>query len=323
MKNATYLDNISEHVSIIPNAYIIIQTIPYSFFKHQQHLPPPAPPAIQSTRGQPANLIPFLAILISLHRIAVSNLNAVESLKLLTTGLWVLIPVAVAIGGGLVLIVSLNLKKSLDAMVVVLKQVTIGKFGSRVKVTSNDEIGYVGDAINEMTKGLIERERMQLSLNLAKEVQQNLLPNSNLKVNGFDIAGKSVYCDETGGDYYDFISIGDDDKRVIGVVIGDVSGHGISSALLMATVRSSLRQRASLTGNIAKIITDVNRQLVKDVEDSGQFMTMFFLALDTETRQFQWVRAGRDPAILNTLDKFVDDVKFEDDITSVVIKLQD
>jgi sigma-B regulation protein RsbU (phosphoserine phosphatase) len=166
-----------------------------------------------------------------------------------------------------------------------------------VQVFSNDEIGYTGDAINEMTKGLIERERMQRSLNLAKEVQQNLLPKSNLKVNGFDIAGKSVYCDETGGDYYDFISIGDNEKQKIGVAIGDVSGHGIPSALLMATVRSSLRQRASLPGSIAKIITDVNRQLVKDVEDSGQFMTMFFLALDTATRQLEWVRAGHDPAI--------------------------
>jgi len=55
----------------------------------------------------------------------------------------------------------------------------------------------------------------------------------------------------------------------------------------MATVRSSLRQRASLPGSAAKIISDVNRQLVKDVEDSGQFMTMFLLALDTATRQLE------------------------------------
>jgi sigma-B regulation protein RsbU (phosphoserine phosphatase) len=149
-----------------------------------------------------------------------------------------------------------------------------------------------------MAKGLIERERMQLSLNLAKEVQQNLLPKENLKVNGFDISGKSVYCDETGGDYYDFISIGDNNKQVIGVAIGDVSGHGIPSALLMASVRSSLRQRASLPGTIAKIISDVNRQLVKDVEDSGQFMTMFFLTLDTASRQLEWVRAGHDPGFV-------------------------
>jgi sigma-B regulation protein RsbU (phosphoserine phosphatase) len=140
-----------------------------------------------------------------------------------------------------------------------------------VQVLSNDEIGYTGDAINAMTKGLIEREKMQLSLNLAKEVQQNLLPNGNLNVDGFDIAGKSVYCDETGGDYYDFIIIDDTDEPKICVAIGDVSGHGIPSALLMAAVRSSLRQRTSLPGSTAEIISDVNRQLVKEVEDSGQF----------------------------------------------------
>jgi sigma-B regulation protein RsbU (phosphoserine phosphatase) len=293
-----------------------------------------------------------------------------------------------------------------ENMLSVVNKIKEGNLQTRATVVSNDEIGVLGDAINEMAKGLIERERMQLSLNLAKEVQQNLLPKKNLKVNGFDIAGKSVYCDETGGDYYDFISMGDNAKQLIGVAIGDVSGHGISSALLMATVRSSLRQRASLTGNVAKIISDVNRQLVKDVEDSGQFITMFFLALDTETRQLEWVRAGHDPAILydprsdsfnelggsgialgvdaewiyeenrktdfsngqiiflstdgiwearnkkgemlgkerilnairqnsssdagqiidaifNTLDKFIDNMKIEDDITSVVIKLQD
>ena len=68
-----------------------------------------------------------------------------------------------------------------------------GNLQMRVKVVTNDEIGVLGDAVNDMTQGLIERERMQHSLNLAKEIQQNLLPQSNLKVNGFDIAGKSIY----------------------------------------------------------------------------------------------------------------------------------
>jgi sigma-B regulation protein RsbU (phosphoserine phosphatase) len=149
-----------------------------------------------------------------------------------------------------------------------------------------------------MTEGLKERERMQQSLNLAREVQQNLLPKRNLKVNGFDIAGKSIYCDETGGDYYDFISIEYADKQKIAVAIGDVAGHGISSALLMATVRSSLRFRASLPGSAATIMADVNRQLVQDVEDSGQFMTMFLLAFTTGSNQLEWVRAGHDPAII-------------------------
>ena len=177
-------------------------------------------------------------------------------------------------------------------------KVEAGDFTAFVPVDTNDELGALGEHFNQMTEGLKERYRLRRSLDLAKEVQQNLLPKENPVVEGLDIAGKSVYCDETGGDYYDFISIGENDNHKIGVAIGDVSGHGISSALLMATVRSSLRQRASLTGNIARIISDVNRQLVQDVEDSGQFMTMFFLTIDTATRQLEWVRAGHDPGIV-------------------------
>jgi len=243
------------------------------------------------------NLIPFLAILVSLYRVALSNRNPAESLQMLTSGLWVMVPAVVAIGGGLVLVFALNLKKSLDAMVVVLKQVTKGQFGSQVKVTSNDEIGYVGDVINDMTAGLIERDQMRRSLDLAMEVQQNLLPKDDLRINGLDIAGRSIYCDETGGDYYDFMVTGESHDEKVGVAIGDVSGHGIPSALLMATVRSSLRQRLSLPGSIAQIVSDVNCQLVRDVEDSGQFMTLFYLTVDPANQYLQWVRAGHDPGI--------------------------
>jgi sigma-B regulation protein RsbU (phosphoserine phosphatase) len=142
-----------------------------------------------------------------------------------------------------------------------------------------------------------EQDKIRQSLSLAREVQQNLLPHKSPKIERLDIAGKSVYCDETGGDYYDYIYSDRDENRRIGVAIGDVAGHGISSALLMATVRSSLRQRSSLPGSVASIISDVNHQLVQDVEDSGQFMTLFYLNIDPKKMQAQWVRAGHDPAI--------------------------
>ncbi len=142
-----------------------------------------------------------------------------------------------------------------------------------------------------------EQDRMRQSLSLAREVQQNLLPHKSPRIKWLDIAGKSIYCDETGGDYYDYITSDRRDNKQIGVAIGDVAGHGVSSALLMATVRSSLRQRSSLPGSVANIISDVNNQLVRDVEDSGQFMTMFYLNIDPIKMQAQWVRAGHDPAI--------------------------
>ena len=142
-----------------------------------------------------------------------------------------------------------------------------------------------------------EQDRIRQSLSLAREVQQNLLPHKSPQIKWLDIAGKSIYCDETGGDYYDYIYNDRSEKKQIGVAIGDVAGHGISSALLMATVRSSLRQRSSLPGGVASIISDVNHQLVRDVEDSGQFMTMFYLNLDATKMEARWVRAGHDPAI--------------------------
>ena len=78
-----------------------------------------------------------------------------------------------------------------------LRKVTKGLFETKVRVTSNDEIGYTGDVINTMTEGLIERDRIKQSLALAKEIQQNLIPKEILKIEGLNVAGKILYCDET------------------------------------------------------------------------------------------------------------------------------
>jgi sigma-B regulation protein RsbU (phosphoserine phosphatase) len=130
------------------------------------------------------------------------------------------------------------------------------------------------------------------------EVQQNLLPRTPPEIEGIDTAGKIIYCDETGGDYYDYLVDTDTDGKSLRVIVGDVSGHGIASALLMATVRAFLRQRSALGGQIGPIVTDVNRQLVEDVEDSGRFVTLFYLLLDLKTKSLQWIRAGHDPGML-------------------------
>ena len=185
-----------------------------------------------------------------------------------------------------------------NTLVTRLKGVEQGEYDEKIQVTSNDEIGYAGAVVNTMTLGLKERLTMQRSLNLARQVQQNLLPKNNPVFPGLDIAGQSVYCDETGGDYYDFIQFDSEQNNKIGVVIGDVSGHGISSALLMATARGFLRQRSALPGSISEIVADVNVQLTRDVGDSGNFMTMLYLTIDRRSKSLEWVRAGHDPAIL-------------------------
>ncbi len=244
------------------------------------------------------NIIPLISIFLINHQIILLQSEPARALELLRSSIFINVIIFLIFGSLIAILVSRNLTQPFGEIIRTLRGVKNGQFDKKVTVTSNDEIGYTGDVINEMTDGLIERERMQQSLNLAREIQQNLLPKSNLKVKGFDIAGKSIYCDETGGDYYDFISTQDGEIQKIWVAIGDVAGHGISSALLMATARASLRQRVSLPGSAAQIISDVNLQLVNDVEDSGQFITMFFLAVTPESRELEWVRAGHDPAII-------------------------
>ena len=164
-------------------------------------------------------------------------------------------------------------------------------------VISHEDITALKLAEEAALKREQERDRLRHSLELARQVQQMLLPKGNPKISGLDVAGRSLYCDETGGDYFDFMPIYRDGKENLGVVVGDVSGHGISSALIMAAVRASLRQRLSLPGNFSQVLADVNWQLTDDIEDSNQFITLFFLALDPIGRTLLWMRAGHEPAI--------------------------
>jgi sigma-B regulation protein RsbU (phosphoserine phosphatase) len=195
-------------------------------------------------------------------------------------------------------LLSQNIVGPINDMVGVLRQVRKGNYETHLQVLSNDEIGYAGDVVNEMTRDLQDREKMRQSLNLAREVQQNLLPNKNPDIKGLDIAGTTLYCDETGGDYYDYLMPEDQSTAAVRIILGDVSGHGISSALLMATARALFRQRSAMPGTLSEAVTQVNRLLCQDVEDSGNFITFFSVQIDPVKNNISWVRAGHDPALL-------------------------
>jgi sigma-B regulation protein RsbU (phosphoserine phosphatase) len=244
------------------------------------------------------NIIPFLSFIQLSYLSAPVTQNTAAVLYELRTAIVTNSIFFIVVGLSLTQFAIANFAVPIKEIIQALKDVRRGNFDRKVIVRSNDEIGYTGDVINEMTTGLKEREQMRRSLFLAREVQQNLLPDANPQIEGLDIAGSSIYCDETGGDYYDFITPAGNGDSELAVTIGDVSGHGISSALLMAAVRSSLRQRSYLPGDAAAIISDVNRQLADDVEDSGQFVTMFYLSIDPAKKHLEYVRAGHEPAIL-------------------------
>ena len=142
-----------------------------------------------------------------------------------------------------------------------------------------------------------KNQLLKESLALANEIQLKLLPQDQPLLEHFDIAAQSIYCSETGGDYYDFIHLPDENDPHLAVVVGDVTGHGIEAALLMTTARALLRSRALQPGSLSQVINDVNWHLTRDLYGSGRFMTLYYLVLDPVQCRIQWVRAGHDPAI--------------------------
>jgi sigma-B regulation protein RsbU (phosphoserine phosphatase) len=159
-------------------------------------------------------------------------------------------------------------------------------------------------AIAEYRKVVSDQRQLKnfkSSLAQASVLQQKLMPKSDPRVDGFDIAGTSIWCDETGGDYYDFLYPPANGHKKIGIVVGDVTDHGISSALLMTTARAFLRERVQTPpSECSAIISDVNRRLVRDVEELNLFMTMFYGEIDINEKMIRWVKAGHEPAILYT-----------------------
>ena len=244
------------------------------------------------------NLIPLLSILQSINRITENIDDPAVAFELARSSVFTNGLIFIGVGIVLTVLVSRNLTLPFSEIIQSLRSVKNGNFDKKIQVTTNDEIGYTGDVINEMTEGLKERDRMRHSLGLAMDVQQHLLPRRDPKVDGLDIAGISIYCEETGGDYFDYLQTCDKAPDKIKVVVGDVSDHGIPSALLMTTARAFLKQRAARSGRLNQIVADVNRQISSDVEESGQFMTLFFCEIDSRNKIIRWVNAGHDPAFV-------------------------
>lgn len=231
--------------------------------------------------------------------LATTRLNPAEVIQLFSSVFSMNAVVFIGTGLVLAILVGLTLAHPFRAIMSALHDIREGRLDVWIPVRSTDEVGYTCEAINRMAGGLRERERLRKSLTLAGAVQQSLLPSKPPAVPGLDIAGASIPCDETGGDYFDYVHLANPQPS-LGIVVGDVSGHGVPSALLMTTVRAMIRTRCDLPGSPCDMLADLNRQLCRDVGDSGNFVTLFFLGYEIPTRAISWVRAGQDPALLYT-----------------------
>src|SRR5256712_6615431 len=145
---------------------------------------------------------------------------------------------------------------------------------------------------------LIEKQRLQTQLEIARQVQLQLLPPRDPHLEGFDISAYNFPTEEVSGDYYDWVRLFDDQ---IGIVIADVSGKGVPAALLMAFLRASLRAATHIGYAPHISMTKVNYLLWESIE-RNQFVTAFYGILDATNRTLAYSNAGHNPPLLMDKD---------------------
>ena len=140
----------------------------------------------------------------------------------------------------------------------------------------------------QLSRQVEEHQISMAELRVARQIQQRLFPSTFPSIPGFEIAGASYPARETSGDYFDFIPML---HGGVGVVIGDVSGHGMGPALLMADARAYLRALALTCSDVGEILTRANAAILADTADE-HFITLFFARIDPAARTMVYASAG-------------------------------
>ena len=184
-----------------------------------------------------------------------------------------------------------------------------GDFSHSIVVRSRDQLGALAASFNQMTryvrqliKERVKKERLEREIEIAREVQERLFPNGAPSMKHLEIAGACLPARVVSGDYYDFLPFGDDD---IGLAVGDISGKGISAALLMASLQAALHSNvthlhdaddAAGERNVAGIVERLNRQ-ISNYTGTNRFATFFYSHYDGSSRTMFYCNAGHNPPL--------------------------
>jgi PAS domain S-box-containing protein len=169
-------------------------------------------------------------------------------------------------------------------------------FAEQTITPMRDSAGNITQFVT-VVKDVTEQRKLQeheTQMRLARAVQQQFYTIAPPQIQGFDIAGAAFPAAETGGDYFDFVPL---PKGCIGISIGDVCGHGISSALLMVELRTHLRAFSRKSLDVGEILTLVNSALVSDLE-KGRYATLAFCRLHPPSRTIVYASAGHVPGYI-------------------------
>jgi sigma-B regulation protein RsbU (phosphoserine phosphatase) len=181
------------------------------------------------------------------------------------------------------------------------RQLAGGDFRTRVPVRTDDEFGTLANAFNQMAQDLekqqslvVEQERLRRELELSRQIQTEMLPRSPLRSEAAEIAGISVPAREVGGDFFNYFDLPD---GRLALLVGDVSGKGVSAALLMANAQATLRARLPLESDLAQLADSFDRELDLNTPRSV-FLTLFIGILEEHGRVLRYVNAGHNPQVL-------------------------
>jgi len=182
-----------------------------------------------------------------------------------------------------------------------LRTVDVNDVAIDVKIRSRNEFGFLsetlrvmGDRLNRAQQEALENERIARELEIAREIQTNILPRAYPLTNSFEFAGVYESAREVGGDYYDFIEFSDGQ---IGFLVADVSGKSLPGMLVMLITRDIVRKLSATTRQPADLLKRVNKELRTSIKQ-GMFVTMFYGVLDPRTGRFRFASAGHNPLMV-------------------------
>ena len=176
--------------------------------------------------------------------------------------------------------------------------------GNSFSLVSFDEVTQAVEAQRRALAGRLESERrIAQELEIAKQVQARLFPQSQPPLKTLEYAGLCIQARKVGGDYYDFLDLG---KERLGFVIGDISGKGIAAALLMANLQANLRSQCAIAlDQPQRLLCSVN-QLFCDNTPDGAFATLFFAEYDDTVSHLRYANCGHLPGLLLRSDDTVE-----------------
>jgi serine phosphatase RsbU (regulator of sigma subunit) len=186
----------------------------------------------------------------------------------------------------------------LSSLTAGVRQLAGGDFKTRVPVRSSDEFGALATSFNQMAEDLerhqtlvVEQERLRRELELSRRIQTEMLPREPLRSGAAEIAGISIPAREVGGDFFNYFLLPD---GRLALLVGDVSGKGVSAALLMANIQATLRARLPHETDLAELADRLDRELEQNTPRSV-YLTLFLGILEMDGHTLRYVNAGHNP----------------------------